>query len=386
MLHKIQPFNFFVPTQILFGEGKLKELKNILSSYGKKGLLVSRPSKGSLKETYKRIYKMLEKAGISYIHFDEVIPNPTLEGVEEGVKLAAQHQVDFVLGVGGGSVLDTAKLIAFLHKPSGQIDWKEAVGLYDNPFAVSEPTIHSIPFIAVTTTSGSGSQCTQAGVVSDTSEQNKITLFHSGLFPSVSIVDPELMCSVPASVTAATGFDAFTHAFESYLGGRTSPLTEQMSLQAIKLVLENLPKAIVDPGNIEIRSQLALADTLAGMCLANGGADLPHPLGEIIGGICPRVAHGETLAMVYPAFLNYKEKVATGKFKKVSEYLGFKSDSKILTETLLELIDITNLSKAFEKAEMTKEEINSIKSHPLLAQLQPDNSDAIYLMMNNSLK
>ena len=193
------------------------------------------------------------------------------------------------------------------------------------------------------------------------------------------------MCSVPNKVTAATGFDAFTHAFESFLGGRTSPMTEQMSLQAIQLVLDNLPKAIADPKNIEVRSNLAWADTLAGMCLANGGADLPHPLGEIIGGICPRVAHGDTLAMVYPAFLNYKAVEAPDKFILVANHLNLKPDPAALIEAILNLFQLTGLSTALEKANLTQQEIESIMGHPLLSQLQPENSDRIHQMMDESL-
>ena len=376
-------FNFFVPTQIRFGRGRRKELKDILPLYGKKCLMVSRPLNGSLKETFEEIISIIRSANIEVSFFDEVIPNPTLEGVEKGVALAVAHQVDFVIGIGGGSVLDTAKLIAFLFNENININWEEAKSKYDNPFAMSPKPEAALPFIAVSTTSGTGSQCTQAAVVSDT--KNKVTFFHSALFPAVAIVDPELMLSVPSSVTAATGFDAFTHAFESFLGNRVSPITEQMSLQAIKLVVQNLPKAIKDPNNIKVRSNLAWADTQAGMCLANGGADLPHPLGEIIGGICSRIAHGDTLAIVYPAFLKHKEKIAPKKFIKVAEYLGLESDPSYLRNCLIDLFKVTGLNTVLEKAKISKEESNDIMRHPLLINLQPNNSEAIVQLMKDSL-
>jgi alcohol dehydrogenase class IV len=379
----MNPFNFFVPTQIRFGRGRRKELKDILPLYGKKCLMVSRPLNGSLKETFEEIISIIRSANVEVSFFDEVIPNPTLEGVEKGVALAVAHQVDFVIGIGGGSVLDTAKLIAFLFNENININWEEAKSKYDNPFAMSPKPEAALPFIAVSTTSGTGSQCTQAAVVSDT--KNKVTFFHSALFPAVAIVDPELMLSVPSSVTAATGFDAFTHAFESFLGNRVSPITEQMSLQAIKLVVQNLPKAIKDPNNIKVRSNLAWADTLAGMCLANGGADLPHPLGEIIGGICSRIAHGDTLAIVYPAFLKHKERIAPKKFIKVAEYLGLESDPSSLRNCLIDLFKVTGLNTVLEKAKISKEESNDIMRHPLLINLQPNNSKAIVQLMKDSL-
>ena len=379
-------FDFFTPTQIIFGPGKLENIKEIVKVYGKKCLLVSRPKSGSLKTTYQRVEDLLNSAGIEVYFFDEIVPNPTLDGIDEGVAIAAKHQVDFILGVGGGSVMDSAKLMALLYKSDGIIDWKAAFSNYNNPFTFIPSKSSSLPFIAVSTTSGTGSQCTQAAVVSDTKKKEKITLFHLDLFPKVAIVDPELMLSVPGIVTAATGFDAFTHAFESYLGGRTSPLTEHLSLQAIKLVMEYLPKAIKNPQNIEYRTHLAWADTIAGICLSNGGADLPHPLGEIIGGICQRVAHGETLAMVYPAFLDYKQKIAYKKFEKVAAFLELEKTPQAFVNRVLELLKITDLSKSNERAAINDLERKEILSHPLLKKLDPKNIESINYIMSQSIK
>jgi alcohol dehydrogenase class IV len=378
-------FNFFTPTQLIFGSGRLEELKEVAPKYGSKCLLVCRPLEGSLKLTYQRVENLLNSVNVEVIFFDEIIPNPTIEGIEKGVITAVKNQVDFVLGVGGGSVMDSAKLIALLHNPEGVINWGKALISYDHPFNYVASKQHTLPFIAVSTTSGTGSQCTQAAVISDNQKKEKITLFHLDLFPKVAIIDPELMTSVPEGVTAATGFDAFTHAFESYLGGRTSPLTKQMSFQAIELVIENLPKAIKEPNNIEYRTKLAWADTLAGMCLSNGGADLPHPLGEIIGGICPRIAHGETLAMVYPSFLEYKKNIAPDKFKEIAVFLGLKKDPSELSSKIIELLNITDLSNACKRAELTQEEKNEILTHPLLTKLEPKNSDKIVSIMKKSI-
>ena len=378
-------FNFFTPTQLIFGSGRLEELKEVAPKYGSKCLLVCRPLEGSLKLTYQRVENLLNSVNVKVIFFDEIIPNPTIEGIEKGVITAVKNQVDFVLGVGGGSVMDSAKLIALLHNPEGVINWGKALISYDHPFNYVASKQHTLPFIAVSTTSGTGSQCTQAAVISDNQKKEKITLFHLDLFPKVAIIDPELMTSVPTGVTAATGFDAFTHAFESYLGGRTSPLTKQMSFQAIELVIENLPKAIKEPNNIKYRTQLAWADTLAGMCLSNGGADLPHPLGEIIGGICPRIAHGETLAMVYPSFLEYKKNIAPDKFKEIAVFLGLKKDPSELSSKIIELLNITDLSNACKRAELTQEEKNEILTHPLLTKLEPKNSDKIVSIMKKSI-
>ena len=379
-------FNFYMPTQIRFGKGRINELKEILPSYGKKCLIVSRPFNGSLKKLYEKINKILEDIGVSTFVYDGIVPNPTIDGVNEGVKIASENNIDFVLGVGGGSVMDSAKLIAFLKNKDSKINWNEVTKKYNNPFKISEKPKDAVPFIAISTTSGSGSHCTQAAVVSDLEKKEKITVFHSGLFPSVAIVDPELMLTVPSKVSSATGFDVFAHAFESYLGNLTSPLTEKMSFEAINLVFEYLPKVINDPENINYRSKMAWADTLAGMCLSNGGADLPHPLGEIIGGICPRISHGETLAIVYPEFLNYKENISPQKFSLIEKETGLEKIGQSLTLKINTLLKEINLYDSFNYSNISSNEIKLISNHPLLDILQPENSSEIKNIMNNSLK
>ena len=121
------------------------------------------------------------------------------------------------------------------------------------------------------------------------------------------------------------------------------------------------------------------------MCLSNGGADLPHPLGEIIGGICPRIAHGETLAMVYPSFLKYKKNIAADKFKEVASFIGLKKDPDKLSLKIEELLKITKLSNARERAELTREEKDEILTHPLLSKLEPKNSNEIIAIMKESI-
>ena len=282
--------------------------------------------------------------------------------------------------------MDSAKLIALLYESNGIVNWNNAFSNYNHPFEYIASKNSSLPFIAVSTTSGTGSQCTQAAVVSDTKNKEKITLFHRDLFPKVAIIDPKLMLSVPSRVTAATGFDAFTHAFESYLGKRTSPLTEYLSLETIRLVVEYLPKSIQKPDSIEYRTKLAWADTAAGICLSNGGADLPHPLGEIIGGICQRIAHGETLAIVYPAFLEYKEKIAAEKFRNIASYLGIEKTPKALTNEVIGLLKTTDLIRSKSRAAITLNEQEEILSHPLLKKLDPKNSEKILSIMSQSIE
>ena len=158
-----------------------------------------------------------------------------------------------------------------------------------------------------------------------------------------------------------------------------------MSFDAISRVLDYIPKAMKNPLDSKARNELAWADTLAGMCLANGGADLPHPLGEIIGGICPRSAHGETLAIVYPQFMELRAETASEKFIALARHLGLDPHPQALVNRLIEFLEETELNKSVDRAEFTDIEKNKIEDHPLLEQLLPEQPGLIKKIMHKSL-
>ena len=181
-------------------------------------------------------------------------------------------QADVVVGLGGGSSMDTAKAIAVEATHEGTC--------WDYLFDKAEPTDKTLPVIAVTTTSGTGSHVTQVAVATNTQLRTKSYLCHPLLFPKIAIVDPELVLTAPRQVTAMTGWDAFTHAFEAYVHKNCSPYVALMAREAIGLVAANLPPLLEDLSNLERRTALAWADTLAGLCIANAGVTLPHSVGH----------------------------------------------------------------------------------------------------------
>lgn len=303
-------FDYYQPTKILFGEGRAQEAGDAASELGSHCLLVTVPSFPEIEPVFAKVRKSLEKAGLKVTHFDGVVPNPTTDVVTQGAELAKDQGVDVVVGLGGGSSMDTAKAIAVEATHDGTA-WDYLF------FRDKQPTEKTLPIIAVTTTSGTGSQVTQVAVVTNTEERSKSALFNTILYPDVSIVDPELMLSVPEHVTASTGFDVFAHAFESYINPGGSPYTDMMALESIRLVAEHLPKAVKSGNNINARSGMAWADTLAGLCIANAGVTLPHGIGMAIGGLYPHVMHGEALAAVYPSILHYSYKATPKKFAEI---------------------------------------------------------------------
>ncbi|MGL4651399.1 MAG: iron-containing alcohol dehydrogenase [Caldilineaceae bacterium] len=309
----MQAFAYYQPTEILFGRGRLSEIGTVVARHGKRCLLVTMPVQDYLVPLLDRVQSLLAAAGVACTVFDGVIANPTTDCVTAGASVAKAFGADVVLGLGGGSAMDTAKAIA--------VEATHPGSCWDYLFFKTPPTAKTLPVIAVSTTSGTGSQVTQVAVVTETATKTKSALYNSLLYPRVAIVDPELMVSLPSHVTASTGFDAFTHAFESYLHVNGSPYTDALALEAMRQVVAWLPKVMADGTDMEARSHMAWADTLAGLCIANAGVTLPHGIGMTIGGQCPQVMHGEALAVTYPEFTRYTMPYAVEKFATVGRIL-----------------------------------------------------------------
>ncbi|HVP19875.1 MAG TPA: iron-containing alcohol dehydrogenase, partial [Spirochaetia bacterium] len=180
------------------------------------------------------------------------------------------------------------------------------------------PSARTLPVVCVTTTSGTGSQTTPCAVITKAEKKDKSALWHPNLFARAAIVDPDLMLTLPGPITAMTGFDAFSHNFEAFISNGTNPHVELLALQAIRLIVQNLPRVVDDGSNREARASMAWADTLGGMAIASAGVTLPHGLGMQVGGHCPQVAHGQALAALYPEFTRYTCQAAVGKFAAVA--------------------------------------------------------------------
>ena len=306
----MKAFDYFQPTEIRFGLGRVNEVGEAVAKYGKRCLIVTVPVEPFIEPLLEKVHASLKAAGVEAAHFDGVIPNPTTESITAGAEVAKAHNADVVLGVGGGSSMDSAKAIAVEATHEGSC-WNYLF-YRDTP-----PTEKTLPIIAVSTTSGTGSQVTQVAVVTNTENRDKSAIYNSIIYPKVAVVDPELMLTVPAHITASTGFDAFCHSFESMLCPNNSAYINMMARVAISLVLKYLPTAVDNGSDLEARTALAWADTLAGLCIANAGVTLPHGIGMAISGRYPHVMHGESLALNYPAFSRYTYPYAIEQFAEV---------------------------------------------------------------------
>jgi alcohol dehydrogenase class IV len=306
-------FNYHQPTELVFGRRRVGELGALAKRFGERTLLVTVKESHAVKEQYARILQILAEAGMKVTHFDGVVPNPTVESIAVGAKIARQCGAQSMIGLGGGSSMDSAKAIAVEATHEGSC--------WDYLFYKKAPTEKTLPIIAVSTTSGTGSHVTQVAVITNPSTRDKSAIYHPNVYPKVSIVDPELMVSLPREITAPTGFDALCHSFESTIHPNCSPLIELMAWRGIGLVVEALPKALANGADLDARESLAWADTLGGYSIANAGVTLPHGVGMAIGGMYPHVAHGVALAIVYPAFARFTWRSAVTQFARLARVL-----------------------------------------------------------------
>lgn len=306
-------FSYEQTTKIIFGKGKISQIGAVAKEYGTVALLVTVPEFPAVSALYQKVKTYLKEAGLRVVHFDGVVPNPTTESVDAGTELARQEQVDVVIGLGGGSSMDTAKAIAMAAVNPGRA--------WDYLFFKTPQPEKTLPCIAVTTTSGTGSQVTQVAVMTETETCTKSAVFNNLIYPRAALVDPELMLTVPEHITASTGFDAFCHCFESYLNVKSSLYTDIIALEGIRMTAKYLRRAVRDPGDIEAREGMAWADTCGGLAIANAGVTLPHGVGMTISGHCPQIMHGESLALTYPSFLRFTRPAAVEKFAAVGRIL-----------------------------------------------------------------
>ena len=327
----MKEFNYFQTSEIVYGKGRIKELGDLAKRFGKRCLLVTTPPIPALEPLFNKVKKILKESGLEIEHFDKVEPNPTTDIVTAGAEMAEKFKADVVIGVGGGSSMDTAKAIAVEATHEGTA-WDY---LY---FRETQPTEKTLPIIAVSTTSGTGSQVTQVAVVTNTKERNKSAIFNSIIYPKIALVDPELMVTLPKGATAPTGFDAFCHAFESVVHINNSPIVDVLAWRAIEIVINTLPYLLDNLDDVEARSKLAFADTLAGLSIANVGVTLPHGIGMAISGLYPHIAHGASLAIVYPAFTRFTYKQALPQFAQLGRVfnpgMANESDEKLAEKSI----------------------------------------------------
>ena len=249
--------------------------------------------------------------------FDETVPEPTTSSIEAGVELVKNGQYDVIIGLGGGSPIDSAKAISILGKYGGQMrDYKF-------PRLVTEP---GLPIIAIPTTAGTGSEATRVTVITDDTNDEKMLCVGIGFMPTVALVDYELTLSVPARTTADTGIDALTHALEAYVSKKANAFSDIQAVAAMKLLAPNLRRVFNNSQDREAREAMMLGSTLAGVAFSNASVALVHGMSRPIGAFY-HVPHGLSNAMLLPAVTEYSIPAAEHRYANAARAMGIAQTS-----------------------------------------------------------
>lgn len=300
-------YSFYMPSRVIFGQNTLKTLHE-QALPGKKALIVISAGKSMRAQGYlAAVEAELDQAGVEHVVFDKILPNPIKSHVMEGAALAKAEGCDFVVGLGGGSSIDSAKSIAVMATNPGDY-WDYISGGSGKGLPVVNAPL---PIVAITTTAGTGTEADPFTVITKEDTQEKIGYGIDGTYPVLSIVDPVLMATVPPHLTAYQGFDALFHSTEGYLNKNASPISDIVALKAIELIGKSLPTAVNDGSNMQAREDVALANTLSGMNESLSGCTSEHSIEHAMSAVHPALPHGAGLIMVSCAYYeNYVRKNA----------------------------------------------------------------------------
>ncbi|HTQ50851.1 MAG TPA: iron-containing alcohol dehydrogenase [Candidatus Acidoferrales bacterium] len=287
-------FEFATATKIIFGPGTLSEAAGLAREFGSRALVVT--GRGSSRA--EKLLANLQSNDVRSILF-AVSGEPELATIEQGTRLAKIEQCELVIGIGGGSALDTAKAIAAMLANGGELlDFVEIIG---RGRSLTKP---SVPFIAIPTTAGTGSEVTRNAVLTSYEHKVKVSLRSPFMLPRVAVVDPELTYELTPALTASTGLDALTQLIEPYVCSRANPMTDGLCVEGIRRVARSLPVAFQDGQNKSAREDMAVASLLGGMTLANAGLGAVHGFAGPIGGLFSDAPHGAICAALLPQVMD----------------------------------------------------------------------------------
>ncbi|MCD6414660.1 MAG: iron-containing alcohol dehydrogenase [Candidatus Diapherotrites archaeon] len=335
-------WSYYMPAKLVFGVDALDEL----SKYVGDGKILLVTGRHAMKKAgvIDRIVDMLDA---NVVVFDRAEENPSYQTVDKGVELLDENRCELVIGLGGGSAMDTAKMIALVAANGGSC--------YDYVFDGKEPSKPSLPLIAIPTTSGTGSEANRFAVISDNERHWKRGFHHESIYPDVSIIDPKLTLTMPPKVTANSGVDALAHAIESYWSKKSSPMSEMFSLRAIELVFQNLEKAYRNPNDLEARTNMSFASMLAGIAINLAGVTAAHPISHAVTAHFG-ITHGNGCLIPLPALMDYNKEAAPEKVLAIARASGASSIEGGI-RNLKKLAEVLGLKTCFSEVGVAEKDI-----------------------------
>jgi alcohol dehydrogenase class IV len=370
-------FQYYLPVNLVFGRGKADFIGEKAAAIGKRALIVTGGNSTKKSGLLDRTKKQLEENGVSFVLFDQAEPNPLTTTVYEGGELANQEGCDFIIALGGGSSLDTGKGIAFMALNEGDIND------YIYGKKVSDK---ALPLLAVPTTCGTGSEGNGFAVMTNPQTLDKKSLRCSAIVPTCSIVDPQLMMTMPKGILASVGFDALCHNIDAYLSTISQPLTDLMALEGVRLAAESLVRLYEGTGDLNNWDQLCLSSTLGGMVINTAGVTALHGMEHPVSGLKDAV-HGRGLAALAPHVFEASIKGAPHKFATLSKLLGGRDETDFVEQIhkLISRLDLTESLKdmGIEESDLSwltenclKVSAASMANHPVV--FTPEEIKEIY--------
>lgn len=319
-------YDQYIPTRILFGAGQLNNL-HTQTMPGKKALIIISNGKSTRANGYlARTEEQLHQVGVETEVFDGVAPNPTVANSEAGAEAAREFGADFLVALGGGSVMDCSKAIALLATNNGELWDYVPIGTGKGQPISNKP----LPIIAITTTAGTGSETDGCGVITKEATNEKAFIMHPALFPYLAVVDAELMLSVPPLFTAFQGFDALFHSVEGFIAASANLASDMNAREAIRNIAEYLPRAVKDGSDLEARTRVAFANTLSGAVMTLTLLTSEHGLEHALSAYHPNLPHGAGLIMISKAYFSYfvNRHACDDRFVELARLLGMSEANK----------------------------------------------------------
>ena len=307
--------HFVIPNHTVVGTNVLGEAAPLLKKMGNKAFIVT-GRHVAVSDMMKQLTALLDENGIYCVIFDGITGEPTDTMIENGVEMLKSSGCDFIIGIGGGSPLDSAKAIAAMAVNEGSIA----------DYNGKEITGEILPLAAIPTTAGTGSEATKFTVITDSEKGIKMLLKGDVLVPKLAIVDSSFTVGAPKSVTSATGLDALTHAVEAYTSRKAFSMTDTLAVSAVKRIMKYLPIAYKEPDNSLAREQMSIAALEAGICINNSSVTIVHGMSRPIGALF-HVPHGMSNAMLLKECLSFAVSGAYEKFANLGRETGVASDS-----------------------------------------------------------
>lgn len=354
--------SFSFPPQMIFGFGSLNRIGFLSLFLKTKNAFIVSDSEIVKLGLVEKIQKYLSLSGIKSVSFTEVEPNPTEETIIKATELYKQSDCDVVIAVGGGSVIDTGKMVRLLSKQGGRVSDYDASK--SSIMAIHEILPHQI---SIPTTSGTGSEVSVVSMVS--TSEGKVTILGYPLISTIALIDPELTMSCPPKLTAYTGMDALTHAIEAFLSIRVNPVADMFSMQAITLIHQNLRKAFTDGKDIKARINMSLASLIAGMAFNQKSVGLVHACSHQLSSKA-NLPHGLGNAIMLPHVLKFNKIVSSDKYATMGAAIGLDfSNLEKCSEQFIKEIESLNkdlkIPKKLHECGVKEEDIPEMAKHAL---------------------